>query len=68
MKEKRDANCPSYRSGHYGRALEEAVQTNKGQWPATWNGVNPLAGGRTFNSMESAQRVRQTADLVADEC
>lgn len=45
------------RNGHYGRALEEAIQTNKGQWPGAWNNGNPLHGGRSFNSMEPAERV-----------
>ena len=46
------------RRGHYGRALEEALQTQKSQWPRAWNGVNPLAGSRTFNSMAPQERVR----------
>ena len=46
-----------HRRGHYGRALEEALQTQKSQWPRAWNGVNPLAGSRTFNSMTPQERV-----------
>jgi hypothetical protein len=52
------------RNGHYGRALEEAIQSNKGQWPQSWKNVNPLHGSRTFNSMEPAERVR-LSDAIA---
>jgi hypothetical protein len=45
------------RKGHYGRALEEAIQTQKSQWPRRWNYVNPLSGGRTFNSMTATDRI-----------
>ncbi|KAL5445788.1 hypothetical protein PMIN06_007965 [Paraphaeosphaeria minitans] len=43
--------------GHYGRALEEAVQTQKSQWPRKWNHINPLHGGRNFNNMSPADRL-----------
>ncbi|KAI2487263.1 hypothetical protein Ptr902_01396 [Pyrenophora tritici-repentis] len=43
--------------GHYGRALEEAIQTQKSQWPSKWTG-NPLSGGRNFNTMMAEERVR----------
>jgi len=46
-----------YRKGHYGRALEEAIQTQKSQWPTKWTG-NPLSGGRSFNTMTAEERVR----------
>ncbi|KAB2100446.1 hypothetical protein AG0111_0g11554 [Alternaria gaisen] len=42
--------------GHYGRALEEAIQTQKSQWPTKWTG-NPLSGGRNFNTMMAIERV-----------
>jgi hypothetical protein len=45
-----------YRKGHYGRALEEAIQTQKSQWPTKWTG-NPLSGGRNFNTMSAVERV-----------
>jgi hypothetical protein len=45
------------RKGHYGRALEEAIQTQKSQWPRRWNHINPLSGGRSFNSMTAADRI-----------
>ncbi|KAI4639005.1 hypothetical protein J4E93_009494 [Alternaria ventricosa] len=42
--------------GHYGRALEEAIQTQKSQWPTKWTG-NPLSGGRNFNTMTAEERI-----------
>jgi hypothetical protein len=49
--------CALHRKGHYGRALEEAVQTQKSQWPRSWNYINPLHGGRSFNTMIPSERV-----------
>jgi hypothetical protein len=46
------------RSGHYNRALEEAVQTHKSQWAKDWEGKNPLLAGVTFTSMGPTERVR----------
>ncbi|KAF2128676.1 hypothetical protein P153DRAFT_397724 [Dothidotthia symphoricarpi CBS 119687] len=43
--------------GHYGRALEEAVQTQKSQWPRKWNYMNPLSGSRNFNTMSADERI-----------
>jgi len=45
------------RNGHYGRALEEAVQGNRNQWPEAWKDKNPLHGNRSFNSMDPRERV-----------
>jgi len=45
-----------YRKGHYGRALEEAIQTQRPQWPRQWIS-NPLSGGRGFNTMTAVDRV-----------
>ncbi|KAF5854511.1 hypothetical protein GGP41_007353 [Bipolaris sorokiniana] len=42
--------------GHYGRALEEAIQTQRSQWPTKWT-TNPLNGGRSFNTMTSEERI-----------
>jgi len=47
------------RPGHYNRALEEAVQSNKSQWPTTWS-ENPLAGTKTFTTLDPADRVCYT--------
>ena len=46
-----------YRPGHYNRALEEAIQTHKGQWAKDWESQNPVAGQATFASMTPVQRV-----------
>ncbi|OSS43663.1 hypothetical protein B5807_11590 [Epicoccum nigrum] len=43
--------------GHYGRALEEAIQTQKSQWPVKWNYTNPLSGSRSFNTMTPTERI-----------
>ncbi|KAJ4348939.1 hypothetical protein N0V95_005024 [Ascochyta clinopodiicola] len=45
--------------GHYGRALEEAIQTQKSQWPTKWNHINPLSGSRSFNTMTPTERADQ---------
>ncbi|KAF2854111.1 hypothetical protein T440DRAFT_552013 [Plenodomus tracheiphilus IPT5] len=42
--------------GHYGRALEEAIQTQKSQWPRKWT-ANPLSGGRGFKTMTTVERI-----------
>ncbi|OAL51388.1 hypothetical protein IQ07DRAFT_679646 [Pyrenochaeta sp. DS3sAY3a] len=42
--------------GHYGRALEEAIQTQKSQWPRQWTS-NPISGGRSFNTMTAVERI-----------
>lgn len=46
-----------HRKGHYGRALEEAILSHRSQWPKSWNHVNPISGGRSFNSMSGVERV-----------
>jgi hypothetical protein len=46
-----------YRPGHYNRALEEAIQTHKGQWAKDWESKNPVSGQATFASMTPIQRV-----------
>lgn len=52
--------------GHYGRALEEAVQTHSSQWPAAWKGANPLhaAGPGSFNNMNAEQRLVLMKTLI----
>ena len=47
----------SGRRGHYGRALEEAIQTHSGHWPLAWGGKNPLHGSGSFGNMTPEQRV-----------
>lgn len=62
-KEITDAKAPDadfshqIRSGHYNRALEEAIQTHKSQWAKDWESKNPLSGGATFSSMSPTERV-----------
>ena len=52
--------------GHYGRALEEAIQTHSSQWPAAWKGANPLhaAGPGSFNNMNADQRLVLMKSLI----
>lgn len=50
--------------GHYGRALEEAIQTHKAQWARDWERKNPLLGGATFASMDPTQRLTLLRTLV----
>jgi hypothetical protein len=52
--------------GHYGRALEEAIQTHSSQWPAAWKGANPLhaAGPGSFNNMNAEQRLVLLKTLI----
>ncbi|KAK3952735.1 hypothetical protein QBC32DRAFT_211904 [Pseudoneurospora amorphoporcata] len=52
------------KAGHYGRALEEAIQTHKNQWAKEWEGQNPLAGGATFASMTPVQRLALLRTLI----
>ncbi|KAL2019527.1 hypothetical protein VTK56DRAFT_9561 [Thermocarpiscus australiensis] len=50
--------------GHYNRALEEAIQTHKGQWAKDWESKNPLSGSATFASMTPVQRLTLLRTLV----
>ncbi|KAL2137371.1 hypothetical protein VTI74DRAFT_3311 [Chaetomium olivicolor] len=50
--------------GHYNRALEEAIQTHKGQWAKDWESKNPVAGQATFSSMTPVQRLTLLRTLV----
>ncbi|KAF2669211.1 hypothetical protein BT63DRAFT_424943 [Microthyrium microscopicum] len=43
--------------GHYNRALEDAISSQKSQWPRAWEGVNPIAGTRTFNTIGPTERL-----------
>ena len=52
-----DAGFLVLRLGHYGRALEDAIASHKGQWPPSWEEKNPLSGSATFNSMTPTERV-----------
>ncbi|KAK4135417.1 hypothetical protein BT67DRAFT_275662 [Trichocladium antarcticum] len=50
--------------GHYNRALEEAIQTHKGQWAKDWESKNPVAGSANFASMTPVQRLTLLRTLV----
>ncbi|KAK3334009.1 hypothetical protein B0T19DRAFT_459524 [Cercophora scortea] len=50
--------------GHYNRALEEAIQTHKGQWAKDWESHNPLANSATFATMTPVQRLSLLRTLV----
>ncbi|KJZ78982.1 hypothetical protein HIM_01755 [Hirsutella minnesotensis 3608] len=50
--------------GHYGRALEDAIASHKGQWPPSWEDKNPLSGGASFNSMTPAGRLTLLRTLI----
>lgn len=52
------------KAGHYGRALEDAIQTHKSQWAKDWGSTNPLKGGATFQSMNPTQRLKLLRTLV----
>ncbi|KAH9221033.1 hypothetical protein DL95DRAFT_382417 [Leptodontidium sp. 2 PMI_412] len=52
------------KSGHYNRALEEAIQTHKSQWAKDWEAKNPLSGGATFASMLPTQRLTLLRTLI----
>ncbi|KAI9722095.1 MAG: hypothetical protein M1828_004909 [Chrysothrix sp. TS-e1954] len=43
--------------GRHSRALEEAIAQFKNQWPHLWQGVNPLYGPKTFDTMDRAERL-----------
>lgn len=45
------------RRGHYQRPLEEAVHAHVTQWPRSWDGKSPFAGGRHFSALDAPQRV-----------
>ncbi|CAK7213174.1 hypothetical protein SEUCBS140593_001757 [Sporothrix eucalyptigena] len=49
--------------GHYHRALDEAVQSHKSQWLTSWK-ENPLADGKTFQTMTPAERLSLLRALV----
>ncbi|SPO02843.1 uncharacterized protein DNG_05519 [Cephalotrichum gorgonifer] len=54
------------KSGHYNRALEEAISSNKNQWPEQWKGKNPIggSGGATFASMAPTERLTLLRTLI----
>ncbi|KHJ31173.1 hypothetical protein EV44_g6445 [Erysiphe necator] len=52
------------KSGHYNRALEEAIQSHKSQWAKDWQNKTPLSKGATFSSMTPEQRLTLLRTLI----
>ncbi|KAF4634611.1 hypothetical protein G7Y89_g3500 [Cudoniella acicularis] len=52
------------KTGHYNRALEEAISTHKLQWAKDWESKNPLSGGATFASMSPTERLTLIRTLI----
>ncbi|KAJ2899104.1 hypothetical protein MKZ38_003410 [Zalerion maritima] len=50
--------------GHYNRALEDAISSNKTQWPRAWEGKNPIAGQATFTSLTPTERLTLLRTLI----
>ncbi|KAK6950211.1 hypothetical protein Daesc_008537 [Daldinia eschscholtzii] len=50
--------------GHYNRALEDAISSHKNQWARDWKDENPLAGNKTFASMDPTERLKLLRTLV----
>ncbi|KAI2636365.1 hypothetical protein GGS26DRAFT_492130 [Hypomontagnella submonticulosa] len=50
--------------GHYNRALEDAISSHKSQWARDWKDENPLAGSKTFTSMDPTERLKLLRTLV----
>ncbi|KAJ6780501.1 hypothetical protein PWT90_02977 [Aphanocladium album] len=50
--------------GHYNRALEDALASHKGQWPASWEDKSPLSGGGGFNTMNPTERLTLLRTLI----
>ncbi|OAA74589.1 hypothetical protein LEL_08170 [Akanthomyces lecanii RCEF 1005] len=50
--------------GHYNRALEDAIASHKGQWPASWEDKSPLSGGGGFNTMNPTERLTLLRTLI----
>ncbi|KAI1771279.1 hypothetical protein F4818DRAFT_209242 [Hypoxylon cercidicola] len=50
--------------GHYNRALEDAISTHKSQWARAWKEENPVAGTKSFASMNPTERLTLLRTLV----
>ncbi|KAK0621395.1 hypothetical protein B0T17DRAFT_591290 [Bombardia bombarda] len=50
--------------GHYNRALEEALQTHKTQWPKSWEAKSPVSGAATFATMTPVERLSLLRTLI----
>ncbi|KAJ5908526.1 hypothetical protein N7495_001208 [Penicillium taxi] len=49
---------------HFTRPLEEAIHTHHSQWSKTWEGKNPLHGGRNFTTMSPEERLELLRCLI----
>lgn len=50
--------------GHYQRPLEEAVHAHVTQWPRSWDGKSPFAGGRHFSALDAPERLSVLKALI----
>ncbi|KAF2484465.1 hypothetical protein BDY17DRAFT_264501 [Neohortaea acidophila] len=50
--------------GHHGRALEEAILSNRKDWPKAWNDTNPLHGGGSFENMSPVERLTLLRTII----
>ncbi|XXH05189.1 translation termination factor eRF1 [Hypoxylon texense] len=50
--------------GHYNRALEDAINSHKSQWARAWKDENPLAGTKSFATMDPTERLTLLRTLV----
>ncbi|KAA8910917.1 hypothetical protein FN846DRAFT_769636, partial [Sphaerosporella brunnea] len=52
------------RRGHHNRALEESLHTYQSQWPRSWEGRNPMSGGKHFGDLDTAGRLAVLKALI----
>ncbi|KAF6824634.1 hypothetical protein CPLU01_10734 [Colletotrichum plurivorum] len=45
------------KAGQYSKALDDALGAHKSQWPRSWEGASPLAGGNTFHTIAPTARL-----------
>ncbi|KAI0180114.1 hypothetical protein GGR52DRAFT_228026 [Hypoxylon sp. FL1284] len=50
--------------GHYNRALEDAISSHKSQWARAWKDENPVAGSKSFATMDPTERLTLLRTLV----
>ncbi|CUS10957.1 unnamed protein product [Tuber aestivum] len=50
--------------GHNQRALEEAANAHRNQWPASWEGKSPFSGNKSFGDLDTAQRLEILEALI----
>ncbi|KAI1194094.1 hypothetical protein F5X97DRAFT_16733 [Nemania serpens] len=52
------------KTGHYNRALEDAISSHKNQWAKDWEDKSPISGGNTFTTMNPTERLTLLRTLV----